>query len=61
MTPEMKVTREELRTALDRLAQAKLGVSGDAIVERYNAGTLHTNSPTGVQLEVLARLVTKPL
>lgn len=59
MTPEIKVTRQELRTKLNEIAMAKRGVSGDAILSEYNAGTLYAGSPTGVQLEVLAKLVTK--
>jgi hypothetical protein len=59
MTPEITVTRKEIRDELERFAQAKMGLSADAVIARYKAGALRADSLTGVQLEVLAKLASK--
>jgi hypothetical protein len=52
------VTRDELLTELDRLARARLGMSGDDFLAQWRAGELDEFSPTVSRLAVLARLIT---
>jgi hypothetical protein len=52
-----QVTRDELRTEVDRYACERLGMSGEDFLTRWRAGELDEFSPTVSRIAVLARLL----
>ena len=55
-----RVTPDELRQELDRLARERLGMPADEFLERLKSGELDLESPTVSRLAILARLLTVP-
>lgn len=53
-----RLTRDEILDEMDRLAQARLGISGEEFFVRWQAGGLDEFDPTVARIAVLARLLT---
>jgi hypothetical protein len=53
----VKITRDELYVALDRVTRASLGVSAQDFIVRYQRGELDPTSPIEAQFAAVVRLL----